>query len=102
MELPVQIQLRELGWALAAGAGMGLVNDLLRPVRRGKALTALADSLWCLTLLLTLFSLTLYPGRGRLRAVALLAMALSGGLWTAASGALRKSVKTLRKKRKIL
>lgn len=98
MELPVQIQLRELGWALAVGAGMGLLNELLRPVRRGKALTALADFLWCLILLIALLAFTIYAGRGRLRAAALLAMALSGGLWTGLLSTLRKRLKSLRKK----
>ena len=98
MELPVQVQLRELGWALALGAGMGLLNGLLRPVRWGKALTALADFLWCLILLIALLGFTIYAGRGRLRAAALLAMALSGGLWTGLFSALRKGLKRLRKK----
>lgn len=97
MELPIIIQLRELGWALLVGAGMGLLNDLLRPLRRGRGSTALADVLWCLSLLAVLPGFTLYAGRGRLRLFALLAMGLSGGLWTALSGRLRKRWKKLRK-----
>ena len=89
MELPVSVQLLELAWALALGAGMGLLQDLLRPLRRGKGLTALADALWCMVLLFALLSFTIYAGRGRLRAGSLLAAALSGGLWTALSAALR-------------
>ena len=97
MELPVWLQLRELGWALAVGAGMALLNGLLRPLRRGSGSTALADVLWCFDLLISLLGFTIYPGRGRLRAVALLAMTLSGGLWTAASAALRKLLKKRQK-----
>lgn len=97
MELPVGFQLRELGWALAFGAGLGLLNDLLRPLRRGRRTTALADVLWCLTLLAALPVFTLYAGGGRLRAFALLAMGLSGGLWTALSLRLRKRLKKAQK-----
>ena len=35
MELPVLLQLRELLWAVAVGAGLGLLYDLLGPLRRG-------------------------------------------------------------------
>ena len=83
MELPVSDQLWELGWALALGLGLGLLNSLLRPLRRGRGRTALADVLWCLTLLAALLAFPLYAGRGRLRAADLLATGLSGGLWTA-------------------
>ena len=48
MELPVALQLRELELSLALGAGLGLVYDLLRPLRRGRIFTALWDGLWCL------------------------------------------------------
>ncbi len=98
MELPVSFQLRELGWALAVGAGFGLLNDLLRPLRRGRGLTALADFLWCLVLLIALLGFTLYAGNGRLRLFALLAMGLSGGLWAALSALARKRLKSVRKK----
>ena len=81
MELPVSLQLRELGWALALGALFGLLYDLLRPLRRGPASTALADLLFCLPLLPALLLFALYAGRGRLRLFAPAAMALSGGLW---------------------
>ena len=97
MELPVQVQLRELGWALVLGVGMALLNGLLRPLRRGRARTALADGLWSLVLLAALSAFALYAGRGRLRAFAVLAMSLSGGLWTALSAAIRKRLKRLRK-----
>ncbi|MBQ6159639.1 MAG: hypothetical protein IJK24_01695 [Oscillospiraceae bacterium] len=81
MELPIALQLREFGWALLFGAGAGLMQDLLRPLRRGRVSTALTDSLYCLLLLLGLLLFALYAGRGRLRIFALAAMALSGGLW---------------------
>ena len=97
MELPVPVQLRELGWALALGLGLALLNDLLRPLRRGRALTAMADLLWCLVLLTALLAFPLYAGRGRLRAADLLAMALSGGLWTALTAAMRKVLKNRQK-----
>ena len=97
MELPVSAQLWELGWALALGLGLGLLNGLLRPLRRGRGLTALADLLWCLALLTVLLAFPLYAGRGRLRAVDLLAMALSGGLWTAISAAVRKGLRSRQK-----
>ena len=102
MELPVAFQLRELGWALAVGAGLGLLNELLRPLRRGRGLTALADAFWCLSLLAVLPIFTLYVGGGRLRAFALLAMGLSGGLWTALSARLRRVLKKAKKNEKIL
>lgn len=107
MELPVGFQLRELGWALLVGLGLGVLNDLLRPLRRGRGGTALADALWCLSLLLVLPGFTLYAGRGRLRVFALLAMGLSGGFWAAFSCQVRKkwkkgkiNEKILRKKQK--
>ena len=97
MELPVSAQLRELGWALVLGLGLGLLNGLLRPLRRGRGGTALADLLWCLILLTALFAFPLYAGRGRLRAVDLLAMALSGGLWTGMISFLRRRLKNRQK-----
>ncbi len=81
MELPVSVQLRELLLALGVGAVFGLLNDLLRPLRRSRFSTALLDLLWCLTVLATLLLFALYAGRGRLRLFALAAMGLSGGLW---------------------
>lgn len=81
MELPVRLQLRELGLALALGAGLGLWYDLLRPLRRGRVSTPLWDGFYCLSLLLSLLAFAVYAGRGRLRLFALGAMALSGGLW---------------------
>ena len=81
MELPVILQLRELGLALAFGAIAGLVYDLLRPLRQGRWSTWTADALYALLLLLSLLLFALYAGRGRLRLFALIAMALSGSLW---------------------
>ena len=81
MELPVALQLRELELSLALGAGLGLVYDLLRPLRRGRIFTALWDGLWCLLTLVCLLLFALYAGRGRLRLFALAGMAASGGLW---------------------
>ena len=81
MELPVSLQLRELELALALGAALGLVYDLLRPLRRGSFFTVLCDGLWCLLSLASLLLFTLYAGRGQLRLFALAGMALSGGLW---------------------
>lgn len=98
MELPVAFQLRELGWALLVGAGLGLLNDLLRPLRRSRGRTALADAIWCLSLLAVLPAFTLYVGRGRLRLFALLAMGLSGGIWTALSCQARKRLKKVQNK----
>ena len=97
MELPVADQLRELGWALALGLGLGLLNGLLRPLRRGRAFTALADLFWCLILLTALLAFPLYAGRGRLRAADLLAMALSGGLWTGMISFIRRRLKNRQK-----
>ena len=45
MELPVLLQFQELLWALALGAGLGLLYDLLRPLRHGQWRTALTDAL---------------------------------------------------------
>lgn len=81
MELPVVLQLRELRLALAFGAGLGLLYELLRPFRRGPRSAALADLLFCLLLLAGLLLFALYAGRGRLRLFVPAAMALSGGLW---------------------
>lgn len=81
MELPVSVQLRELLLALGVGAAFGLLNDLLRPLRRGRFSTALLDLLWCLCFLTALPLFAVYAGRGRLRLFALAAMGLSGGLW---------------------
>ena len=48
MARPVLLQLRELLCAVCAGVGLGLVYDLLRPMRRGRISTALADLIFCL------------------------------------------------------
>lgn len=81
MELPVLLQLQELLWALALGAGLGLLYDLLRPLRHGQWRTALTDALYALLLLIALMLFALYAGRGRLRLFALAAMGCTGGLW---------------------
>lgn len=98
MELPVLLQLRELGLALATGAAFALFYDLLRPLRRGRALTTLLDLLYVLTVSVCLLFFALYAGRGRLRLFALAAMAVSGSLCLWAAGALRKRL--LQKNRK--
>ena len=98
MELPVLLQLRELGLALTAGAAFGLLYDLLRPLRRGRVFSALLDLLYVLTVLVGLLAFALYVGRGRLRLFALAAMAFSGSLWLWVTGALRK--KLLKKRRR--
>ena len=54
MELPVSLQLRELLLALALGLGFGAVYDLGRPLRRGRVLTAAADGLYVLSVLVCL------------------------------------------------
>ncbi|MBQ1372491.1 MAG: hypothetical protein IIY70_06115 [Oscillospiraceae bacterium] len=81
MELPVFLQLRELGLALVFGVAAGLVYDLLRPLRRGVWSTGLVDAFYALLLLPALLLFALYAGRGRLRLFALIAMALSDSLW---------------------
>ena len=81
MELPVTLQLQELGWALGLGAGLGLLYDLLRPLRRGKWSIALTDGLYALLVLLALLLFALYAGRGRLWLFALAAIGASGALW---------------------
>ncbi len=81
MELPVSLQLRELELALAVGLGLAWSYELLRPLRRGRLTTALADGGWCLSVMLSLLGFALWAGRGRLRIFAAAAMALSGGLW---------------------
>ena len=81
MELPVFLQLRELGRALAVGAAAGLFYDLLRPLRRGRWSTWASDAFYSLVLLLALLLFALYAGRGRLRLFALISMALTGTLW---------------------
>ena len=98
MELPVALQLREFGWALLFGAGAGLAQDLLRPLRRGRVSTALADALYCLLLLLGLLLFALYAGRGRLRIFALAAMALSGGLWLRLVSPIFRRLETARRR----
>ena len=101
MELPVSVQLRELLLALGVGAVFGLLNDLLRPLRRSRFSTALLDLLWCLTVLATLLLFALYVGRGRLRLFAAAAMGLSGSLWLGlVSPLLRRMGRRLRKLRK--
>ncbi len=81
MELPVLLQLRELLLALALGTGLGLLYDLLRPLRHGRWKTAFTDALYTLLLFTALMLFALYAGRGRLRLFALAAMGCSGGLW---------------------
>lgn len=81
MELPVSVQLRELLLALGSGAALGLLNDLLRPLRRGRLSAALSDLFLCLAALIGLLLFAVYAGRGQLRLFALAAMGLGGGLW---------------------
>lgn len=101
MELPVCLQLRELGLALGLGAGFGLLYGLLRPLRRGRLTTALADGFYGLLLLIGLLLFALYVGRGRLRLFAAAAMGLSGSLWLGlVSPLLRRMGRRLRKLRK--
>lgn len=93
MELPVGLQLRELALALALGAALALLYDLLRPLRRGSGLTAWMDLLYVLAVFVSLLGFALYAGRGRLRLFALAAMGLSGGLWLAFDSFVRKIMK---------
>jgi hypothetical protein len=100
MELPVGLQLRELGLALALGAAFGILYDLLRPLRRGRITTSLTDLLYVLAVFISLPAFALYAGRGRLRLFALGAMALSGGLWLQISGVFLEKLKKITKKKK--
>ena len=97
MELPVSLQLRELLLALALGAGFAAVYDLMRPLRRGPVLTAAADGIYVLAVLLSLLAFALYAGRGRLRLFALAAMAVSGSFFLWFHRRLRKKRKKLQK-----
>ena len=81
MELPVALQLRELELAVAAGLGLALAYDLLRPLRRGRVTTLLTDILWCGLVFAGLLAFALWAGRGRLRIFAAAASCLSCGLW---------------------
>ena len=68
MELPLRLQALQLAAAFALGAALGVVYDLLRALRRRvPALTAAADVLFCLLLLVGLLALALYAGGGLLR-----------------------------------
>lgn len=68
MELPLRLQALQLAAAFALGAALGVVYDLLRALRRRvPALTAAADALFCLLLLVGLLALALYAGGGLLR-----------------------------------
>lgn len=101
MELPVALQLRELGLALGTGVLFGLLYDLLRPLRRGRVSTALADLLYSLALLAGLLLFALYAGRGRLRLFAPAAMGLSGALWLGlVSPLLRRPLRRARQARR--
>ncbi len=81
MELPVLLQLRELGAALATGLALGLAYDCLRPLGRGRLLTACADFLYALLSLAALLTFALYAGRGRLRIFALFGIAGGMSVW---------------------
>ena len=81
MELPVYGQARELAWALVLGTALGLVYDLLRPLRRGRISTALTDLLFCALTALALPAFTLYGGGGRLRIFALFGILTGAALW---------------------
>lgn len=68
MEIVLSRQAALLGQSLAFGAGLAVLYDLLRPIRRGRPrLTALTDGLYCLTALLAIFLFLLRPGKGELR-----------------------------------
>ncbi len=100
MELPVSLQLRELGYALALGAALGLLYEQLRPLRRGRFLTAAADLIYVLVVFVSLLGFALYAGRGRLRLFALAGMALSGGLCLWLCTQFRRIMKNFAKKAK--
>ncbi|MBR4701981.1 MAG: spore cortex biosynthesis protein YabQ [Oscillospiraceae bacterium] len=103
MELPVITQLRELLYALAVGAGLGLCYDLLRPLRRGRWTTGLTDLIYCLLTLATLLGFALYAGRGRLRLFAELAILCGlGAYFWAWSLPLRQLLRLLTKPLRIL
>ena len=76
MELPVGLQLAQLGWSVLLGAALCLFYDLLCAQRRlCPALTHLSDALFVLVLTLSLFGCTLYIGQGVLRVFMLVGMA---------------------------
>ena len=79
--ISVAVQLRELLLSVAVGAALGLFYDLLRPLRRGKLLTALTDLLFCACNLLTLLAFALYVGRGRLRIFAVIGIVGGMSAW---------------------
>ena len=81
MELPVTAQARELLAALILGAALGLVYDLLRPLRHGRLSTALTDLLFCLVTTLALLAFLLYAGRGRLRIFAIFGILSGAAVW---------------------
>lgn len=67
-------QLRALGAALLLGAALALVYDLLRALRlrRGRALTAALDGLYCVAVAVSLTAFSLRVGNGELRLYMLL------------------------------
>ena len=69
MELQISDQAAAFSGGLLLGAALGLVYDLLRCLRacRGRWGTALADALYCLTVLTAVFYFAMAFGRGLLR-----------------------------------
>ena len=102
MELPVSFQLRELELALALGAAFALWFCLLGPLRRGRISTAVMDLVYVLTVFLSLLAFALYVGGGRLRLIALGAMAFSGGICLRIAVYFRKKLKNFGKTSKKL
>lgn len=82
MEQPVVSQALGFVWTLALGAGLGVLYDLLRGLRRSlRWLTPILDGLFALTLLTAnvLFALTV--GRGEFRLASLFGEAAGLTLW---------------------
>ena len=82
MEQPLLLQGGQFLWAVALGAALGVVYDLLRGLRRTlRGLTHLADLLFSLTVLISGLLLALYVGDGQYRLFLLLGTVLGATIY---------------------
>lgn len=89
MTAPAEAACR-LGWALALGAGTGLIYGFLRPLRPKH--TLLADGLFLLAVLRSWLELSFGVSRGDIRLGETLGMAVGALAWEAGPGRLFRPV----------
>lgn len=82
MELPVSLQVVQLAWAAALGAGLAVQYDVLRVIRRRlRRTTHLLDLFFWLTTLAACLLFALYVGQGQFRLFFFVGIGCGSSLW---------------------